>query len=158
MSGYTLPRTTSRRLRILSMIGASCLASALMWPANAYANSPLPTGPHNAITDVPGVEVGQYTDQSAATGTTDLIFPNGALVGADPAGGSPGDRMTTLFMAGKQDLFYTPSHGIILNGGSSFGLKQPAGSSTTYNSTAWVRNCSARITSFRKCPEPSSSI
>lgn len=127
MSGYTLPRTTSRRLRILSMIGASCLASALMWPANAYANSPLPTGPHNAITDVPGVEVGQYTDQSAATGTTDLIFPNGALVGADPAGGSPGDRMTTLFMAGKQDLFYTPSHGIILNGGSSFGLEAACG-------------------------------
>ena len=127
MSGYTLARTTNRRLRVLSTIAIACLASALTWPATAYANSPLPTGPHNAITDVPGVEVGQYTDRSAATGTTDLIFPNGALVGADPAGGSPGDRMTTLFMAGKQDLFYTPSNGIMLNGGSSFGLEAACG-------------------------------
>lgn len=116
-----------RYISLLSMTGAGFLAAGLAIPTSAYANSPLPTGPKDAITDVPGVEVGQVTDHADATGTTVFVFPKGALVGANPSGGSPGDRMATLFMAGKQDLFYTPSNGIILNGGSSFGLDGACG-------------------------------
>lgn len=120
---------TRHRLGTFAAIGVGCLAAGLLvMPAEAaYANSPEPTGRNNAITDVPGVQVGQYTNRHDATGTTDLIFPDGALVGSDPSGGSPGDRMASLFGPGKQTLFYTPVHGIILNGGSSFGLQAACG-------------------------------
>jgi L-aminopeptidase/D-esterase-like protein len=84
-------------------------------------------GNFNAITDVPGVLVGHDTNRAAATGTTVLIMPQGALVGASPSGGAPGNRVTTLLEGTFQDSLRTPIFGILLNGGSIFGLQAACG-------------------------------
>jgi len=49
-------------------------------------------GPHNAITDVPGVLVGQVErlDAPYLTGTTVIYLPATAVAGVDVRGGAPG--------------------------------------------------------------------
>lgn len=74
-----------------------------------------------AITDVPGVLVGQYErlDGGWATGTTVVLMPDGAAAAVDVRGGAPGTRETELL---------DPSHvvervqAVLLTGGSAFGL------------------------------------
>ncbi len=85
------------------------------------------TGPNNAITDVPGILVGHDTKRHAATGTTVVFMPEGALVGASPSGGAPGNRVTTLLEGTYQDSLRTSIFGILLNGGSIFGLQAACG-------------------------------
>ena len=55
-------------------------------------------GLHNAITDVPGVLVGQVerVDAPYLTGTTVVHVPAGAVAGVDVRGGAPGTRETDL--------------------------------------------------------------
>ena len=43
----------------------------------------------NAITDVPGIRVGHYTDRAAATGCTVVLCESGAVGGVDVRGGAP---------------------------------------------------------------------
>lgn len=97
---------------------------AAVLAASAHAAGP---GPNNAITDVPGVQVGHDTKRFAGTGTTVLVMPTGALVGSSPSGGAPGNRVTTLLHATYQDDLRTPIFGILLNGGSIFGLQAACG-------------------------------
>ena len=40
----------------------------------------------NAITDVPGIKVGHYTDKRAATGCTVILCEKGAVAGVDVRG------------------------------------------------------------------------
>ena len=78
-------------------------------------------GLHNAITDVPGVLVGQVErlDAPYLTGTTVIHVPATAVAGVDVRGGAPGTRETDL-------LDPVNSNGgvnaIVLTGGSAFGL------------------------------------
>ena len=51
---------------------------------------------HNAITDVPGIEVGQAQDLDAPTGVTVIVCRKGAVAGVDQRGGAPGTRETDL--------------------------------------------------------------
>ena len=70
--------------RVLDM-GALVVGSAPSW-----AQAP---GPLNAITDVPGIEVGQYTQSVATggmTGTTVIVARGGATGGVSQRGGAPG--------------------------------------------------------------------
>jgi putative pantetheine hydrolase len=55
-------------------------------------------GPQNAITDVPGVLVGQVerVDAPYLTGTTVVHLPTTAVAGVDVRGGAPGTRETDL--------------------------------------------------------------
>ena len=53
-------------------------------------------GPNNDITDVPGVQVGNFTDAGGQTGATVVYFPNRAVGGVDTRGGSPSTRETDL--------------------------------------------------------------
>jgi L-aminopeptidase/D-esterase-like protein len=46
----------------------------------------------NAITDVPGVLVGQVSDVEAITGCTVLVFPEGTVGGVDIRGAATGTR------------------------------------------------------------------
>src|SRR5437667_10474378 len=61
----------------------------------SWAQTP---GPLNAITDVPGIEVGQYTSTDATsgggTGTTVVVSRAGAVGGVSQRGGAPGTRET----------------------------------------------------------------
>jgi L-aminopeptidase/D-esterase-like protein len=77
-----------------------------------------------AITDVPGVLVGQVQDTDALTGCTVLVFPEGAVGGVEVCGSASGTReLTTL-----NGWHVTPHiHAICLAGGSAFGLDAAGG-------------------------------
>lgn len=73
----------------------------------------------NNICDVPSVLVGHATDQEGLTGCTAILFDGGAVVGVDVRGSSPGTRETDrLSPIGA----VRPTHGLLLTGGSAFGL------------------------------------
>jgi len=78
-------------------------------------------GPQNAITDVPGVLVGQVqrTDAPYLTGTTVIHVPASAVAGVDARGGAPGTRETDLL----DPVNSNPGvNAVVLTGGSAFGL------------------------------------
>jgi L-aminopeptidase/D-esterase-like protein len=93
----------------------------------SVASAVAATGPNNAITDVPGVEVGHSTRLNALTGTTALIFRQGALMGFAPSGGAPGDRLSALLTSTHQDSQRVVFHGLTLSGGSIYGLDTACG-------------------------------
>ena len=73
------------------------------------------------LCDVPNVLVGHATDLEGITGCTAVLFegPNGAVVGVDVRGSSPGTRETDrLGPVGA----VRPTHALLLTGGSAFGL------------------------------------
>jgi putative pantetheine hydrolase len=78
-------------------------------------------GPHNAITDVPGVLVGQVErlDPPYLTGTTVVHLPGAAVTGVDVRGGAPGTRETDLLSPVNSN---GAANAIVLTGGSAFGL------------------------------------
>lgn len=68
---------------------------------------------------VDGVRVGCWTHPSGATGTTVILPPEGSLGAAAVRGGAPGTReVAALSSTGS----VTDCHGIVLSGGSAFGL------------------------------------
>lgn len=78
----------------------------------------------NSITDVEGILVGQAADQEALTGCTVVICPQGAVAGVDVRGGAPGTRETdALHPLNLVDR----AHGVVLAGGSAFGLDAAGG-------------------------------
>ncbi|MBT8473707.1 MAG: P1 family peptidase [Marinicaulis sp.] len=76
-------------------------------------------GPHNLITDVAGITVGNATDEKVQTGVTVLRCTNAFITSADVRGGAPGVRETETLapenLVGRADA-------IVLTGGSVFGL------------------------------------
>ncbi|MDW8426441.1 MAG: P1 family peptidase [Meiothermus sp.] len=81
-------------------------------------------GPYNAITDVPGIQVGHYTDLEHLTGVT-VVFPEkGAVAGVDVRGSAPGTRETDLL---DPVNLVEKVQAIVLAGGSAYGLEAAAG-------------------------------
>jgi len=78
----------------------------------------------DAITDVPGVKVGHYSDKEAATGCTVILCEEGAVAGVDVRGSAPGTRETDLL---RPMSLVGRAHAILLSGGSAFGLEAAAG-------------------------------
>ena len=77
-----------------------------------------------AITDVPGVLIGQAQDAEALTGCTVAVFPDGAVGGVDVRGSASGTRELVVLDA----MHLTPAiHAITLSGGSAFGLDAAGG-------------------------------
>jgi L-aminopeptidase/D-esterase-like protein len=79
---------------------------------------------NDTITAVPGLLVGHWTDAEAATGCTVVLCPEGAVASADVRGGAPGTRETDLLRPGT---LVERVHGVLLTGGSAFGLDAAAG-------------------------------
>src|SRR5512140_2577085 len=79
---------------------------------------------YNAITDVPGVEVGQAQDETALTGCTVILCRRGAVGGVDVRGSAPGTRETDLL---DPTNLVNKVHAIVLAGGSAFGLDAASG-------------------------------
>ncbi len=73
----------------------------------------------NAITDVPGILVGQVSDERAWTGCTVVLCEQGAVVGVDVRGPAPGTRETDLARPGH---LVDKAQAVLLAGGSAFGL------------------------------------
>src|SRR5512136_1094545 len=78
----------------------------------------------NAITDVPGIEVGQAQDELALTGCTVVLCRKGAVGGVDVRGGAPGTRETDLL---DPVNLVSKVHAVVLAGGSAFGLDAASG-------------------------------
>ena len=78
----------------------------------------------NAITDVPGIAVGHWTDRRAATGCTVVLCEEGAVAGVDVRGSAPGTRETDLMRPGN---LVQRVHAVVLAGGSAYGLDAAAG-------------------------------
>jgi len=79
---------------------------------------------NNAITDVPGIEVGQAQDEQALTGCTVVLCRKGAVGGVDVRGGAPGTRETDLL---NPINLVDKVHAVVLAGGSAFGLDAASG-------------------------------
>ena len=79
---------------------------------------------HNAITDVPGIQVGQAQDLDALTGCSVVLCPPGTVGGVDQRGGAPGTRETDLL---RPLQMVEEVHAILLAGGSAFGLRAADG-------------------------------
>ncbi len=81
-------------------------------------------GPHNLITDVPGLLVGQAEDRDGITGTTVVLVEAPAVAAVDVRGGAPGSRDTELL---DPAALVTRIDAIVLSGGSAFGLDAAGG-------------------------------
>ena len=78
----------------------------------------------NCITDVDGIAVGHHTDAVNGTGCTAVLCEAGAVGGVDVRGSSPGTRETDLLRPTNR---ITHVHGVLLSGGSAFGLDAASG-------------------------------
>ncbi|MGI6006229.1 MAG: P1 family peptidase [Ruminococcus sp.] len=72
-----------------------------------------------SIKDIPGVNIGQAENSAAGTGCTVIYAEKGMAAGLDVRGGGPASRESELLnpLAAAQMI-----HGIVLAGGSAFGL------------------------------------
>lgn len=78
----------------------------------------------NTLTDIPGLLVGHAQDSTALTGCTVILCPQGTVGGVDQRGGAPGTRETDLL---HPMHLVTEVHGVLLTGGSAFGLDAASG-------------------------------
>ena len=97
-------------MRLHTALGALFIRLALAAPAFAQALPQTP-GPKNAITDVPGIEVGHYTATNGTlgmTGTTAIIARGGATAGVTQRV-PPGTRLTDLLSRRRRSARRTRS-------------------------------------------------
>jgi L-aminopeptidase/D-esterase-like protein len=78
----------------------------------------------SAITDVPGIEVGHFTDSRRPTGCTVVLARAGAVGGVDVRGAAPGTRETDLLAPSN---LIERVHAVLLAGGSAWGLDAAGG-------------------------------
>jgi len=76
------------------------------------------------ITDILGITVGHHTDLVNGTGCTVILCENPAIAGMEIRGAAPGSRETALLDPLASALWI---NGIVLTGGSAFGLDAPGG-------------------------------
>jgi L-aminopeptidase/D-esterase-like protein len=76
------------------------------------------------LTAVDGIKVGHHTLAERPTGCTVVLTEAGAVAGVDVRGGAPGTRETALLDPTKS---VQEVHGIVLAGGSAFGLDAASG-------------------------------
>ena len=71
------------------------------------------------LADLPAFLCAHAEDARAGTGCTVFIAPDGATCGVDVRGGGPATRETDLL---KPENMIQAVHGVVLSGGSAFGL------------------------------------
>lgn len=81
-------------------------------------------GPLNTICDVAGIRVGNAGDEALVTGATAVLPDAPAVAAVSVTGGGPGTRGTTILGAAAT---MTHVHGVVLSGGSAYGLDAPGG-------------------------------
>ena len=79
---------------------------------------------NETITAVKGIRVGHATNLRARTGCTVVLCMAGAAAGVDVRGFAPGTRETDAIRPGRR---VGQAHGILLTGGSAFGLDAASG-------------------------------
>ncbi|MGW3192906.1 P1 family peptidase [Streptomyces ardesiacus] len=119
------PSTRLLAIGSACVVAGSCLvlgagASQAAARVKTTTVAPVP-GPSNAITDVPGIRVGQVqsTRPPYLTGSTVVHLPDKPIVGVDVRGGSPGTWTTDTL----DPVNANPgADAIVLTGGSDWGL------------------------------------
>src|SRR5688572_21510809 len=81
-------------------------------------------GQRNLITDVAGLKVGNAEDKAAMTCVTVLIPDQPVIAACDIRGGAPGTRETDAL---DPSCLVERIHGLVLSGGSVFGLDAASG-------------------------------
>jgi L-aminopeptidase/D-esterase-like protein len=81
-------------------------------------------GERNLITDVDGIEIGNAEDEAARTGVTVLVPDAPVIASCDVRGGAPGTRETDAL---DPSCLVERIHGLVLSGGSVFGLDAASG-------------------------------
>lgn len=76
------------------------------------------------LTDIEGIRVGHAADREAVTGCTAILFESGAVAGVDVRGSAVGEREFETLRPGH---LVDRIHGLVLAGGSAFGLDAAAG-------------------------------
>ena len=76
------------------------------------------------LTDIPGIRVGHVSDFDAITGCTAILCEQGAVAGVDIRGSASGTEDTPALDPLHLD---EAIHGILLAGGSAFGLEAASG-------------------------------
>ncbi len=84
----------------------------------------LETGPLSALTDVPGITVGHFTDDRVLRGITAILAEGGAVAGVSVRGSNPGTINTDALAA---TTIGGVVHAIGLTGGSLYGLQAVTG-------------------------------
>lgn len=108
-----------------SQFHRAVLGGAAMLPLAAQTRAQAQSGLTGSITDVPGIRVGHFTDKRRPTGVTVILFDaEGAATGVDFDGSAPGTYQVSLL---QPVSFIQEIWGIVLSGGSSFGLASPPG-------------------------------
>ena len=79
---------------------------------------------NGTITAVKGIQVGHATNRRARTGCTAVLCMAGAAAGVDVRGFAPGTRETDAVRPGR---LVGQAHGVLLTGGSAFGLDAASG-------------------------------
>jgi len=75
---------------------------------------------NGTLTDIPGLQVGHWTNLDAATGCTVILCPEGgAMAGVDVRGSAPGTRENHLL---NPVNFVQRIHALLFAGGSAYGL------------------------------------
>lgn len=77
-----------------------------------------------SLADLPSFRCAHAEDARAGTGCTVVITPDGAVCGVDVRGGGPATRETDLL---KPENMIEAVHGVVLSGGSAFGLAASTG-------------------------------
>lgn len=76
------------------------------------------------LTEINGIKIGNAQNIEGATGCTVILCEEGGIAGVDVRGGAPASRETELL---KSENTVEEVHGIILSGGSAYGLDAAAG-------------------------------
>lgn len=82
------------------------------------------SGPRDAITDIPGIRVGHWSDRRAATGCTVILTEKSTAAAVDARGGAPGTRETDVLQPAN---IVRRCDAIVFAGGSAFGLAAATG-------------------------------
>lgn len=77
-----------------------------------------------SIWDIEGLQCGHAQDEKARTGCSVVLCPPGATAAVDVRGAAPGTRETDLL---EQGMLVQAVHGILLAGGSAYGLDAAGG-------------------------------
>ncbi len=81
-------------------------------------------GPRNLLTDVPGLRVGNATDQALKSGATVVTADEPFAASVAVMGGAPGSRETDLL---QPDKSVAAVDALVLSGGSAYGLDACSG-------------------------------
>jgi L-aminopeptidase/D-esterase-like protein len=95
------------------------LAVGLIAGSEAHSVSQKTTTANHGLTAVSGLKVGHHTLDGRPTGCTVILAEGGAVAGVDVRGSAPGTRETDLL---DPVNLVQQVHGIVLSGGSAFGL------------------------------------